>query len=235
MPLFERFHIELLERMTVRWTETRAFLGSELYTGNVSLPRELFFRAGGFDPSFFLEDAELGVRLELCGAELVFCPEAASVHASDHTSVERWLTRSVVEGREWVRLSRKHPDVAAASPWNLISHVGLAGRAFVGAALLLPELAPALSKALFQGSWACDRLGLRKVARGGITFVYALRYCEGMRRETGSLRDLYASYQSFARARAHPERARASFKPQPAPPFLRKTPEALRGVCAGSA
>ena len=121
LPLFERFHAYQLEKVAHRHAAAGTFAGHEVYTGNLSLPRALFLRAGGFDPAFFIEDVELGVRLERCGATFVFSREAAAVHASDHTSLEGWLDRCHREGRDWVRLARKHPWAHDASPWSFMS------------------------------------------------------------------------------------------------------------------
>lgn len=196
MPLFERFHAEMLERMSRRCEEAGTFAGHELYTGNMSLPRELFFRAGGFDPAFFIEDTELGVRLDQQKAQFVFCSAAASVHASDHTSLESWLRRSVVEGGDWVRLSHKHPHVASASPFSMIDHVSPLLLPLLAASMALPDAAPPLSRALYRGALALDALGLHRAALAATTAVYGSRYCEGVRRATGGLGDVIAAYRA---------------------------------------
>src|SRR5690606_29999499 len=79
MPLFERYYARVLA------TQLDALAAGDLpvraqhiYTGNVSMPRSLLLRAGGFDPAFrVLEDEELGVRLEKSGARLFFANDAA--------------------------------------------------------------------------------------------------------------------------------------------------------------
>lgn len=56
------------------------------YTGNLSLPRALFDRIGGFDGSFSgwgLEDLDLGVRLHGAGARWVFSRFALGYHLVD--------------------------------------------------------------------------------------------------------------------------------------------------------
>ena len=107
ISLFERSHAYRLDRLAELWTAPGSVSGHNVYTGNMSLPRELFFRAGGFDEAFFIiEDTELGVRLQAIGAQFFFAPLAASEHASDHMSLDAWLRRAVKEGRGWVRLMR---------------------------------------------------------------------------------------------------------------------------------
>lgn len=56
------------------------------YTGNLSLPRALFDRIGGFDGAFSgwgLEDLDLGVRLHQAGARWVFSRFALGYHMVD--------------------------------------------------------------------------------------------------------------------------------------------------------
>ncbi len=56
------------------------------YTGNLSLPRALFDRIGGFDDAFSgwgLEDLDLGVRLHRAGARWVFSRFAVGYHLVD--------------------------------------------------------------------------------------------------------------------------------------------------------
>jgi len=58
------------------------------YTGNLSMPRALFDRIGGFDASFSgwgLEDLDLGVRLHHAGARWVFSRFALGYHLVDPT------------------------------------------------------------------------------------------------------------------------------------------------------
>jgi glycosyltransferase involved in cell wall biosynthesis/peptidoglycan/xylan/chitin deacetylase (PgdA/CDA1 family) len=53
----------------------------DLYSGNISIPRELFHRVGGFPTDRVLaEDAELGCRLQEVGAAFVYVPGAIVRH-----------------------------------------------------------------------------------------------------------------------------------------------------------
>jgi GT2 family glycosyltransferase len=199
MPLFERFHARMLDRMAQEFSRRGTFSGHEVYTGNLSLPREFFLRVGGFDPSFHIEDVELGVRLEEAGAKFFFSTEAASVHASDHTSLEKWLARSKRDGRDWVRLARKHPAVRAASPWRHLRSANPLLRPFFGAAVALPRAAPTLARLVFRGATRADVLGLDRVAVAATTVVYGIQYFAGVREETGGLRDVVTDCRAYLR------------------------------------
>jgi GT2 family glycosyltransferase len=200
MPLFERYHAYQLEKAARRYAEAGTFAGHDVYTGNLSLPRALFFRAGGFDPGFHLEDVELGVRLEKAGAKFVFSREVASVHASDHTSLEKWLARSVRDGRDWVRLVRKHPSVRDANPWRFLAAANPLSRPFFVAAVLVPAAAPALGRLVFRGAARANALGLGRATLSAMTLVYGIQYFGGVREETGSLRQTFEAYRDYRRA-----------------------------------
>jgi serine acetyltransferase len=201
MPLFERFYARMLDRMADGFRDGReAFRGPRVYTGNLSMPRELFFRVGGFDRDFRqIEDAELGVRLERAGAEFVFSERVATVHASDHVSADRWLKRSVVDGQHWVKLARKHPNEVHANPWRYLTAVNLLSRPFLAATVAAPTIAPVLSAGILAAATRADALGLDKLAVSATTLVYGIQYFRGVREETGSLVDVIREYREFRR------------------------------------
>ena len=110
MPIFEKFHADQLDRFVRARREGRARVtGTSLCTGNVSFRRSAYLECGGFDPSLKRsEDRELGIRLEKAGARLTFSERAASVHRSDHDSLEVWLRRAFLYGV--VLAARFHSD-----------------------------------------------------------------------------------------------------------------------------
>jgi glycosyltransferase involved in cell wall biosynthesis len=86
----------------------------DLLTGNLSLPAELWRRAGGLDPQFrhAREDYELGVRLMDMNVRFVFAPEALGYHQEHLTmSLEGSYRRAREEGRSDVRIGLKHPRI----------------------------------------------------------------------------------------------------------------------------
>jgi GT2 family glycosyltransferase len=113
MPLFERYYARMLDRVATQAdgvaTRETGLPGPKLYTGNMSIPKALFFEAGGFDADFrLLEDVELGIRLERVGGRIFFSSEAGAVHGSDHVSTERWLDRSLRDGVYATKVAHKH-------------------------------------------------------------------------------------------------------------------------------
>lgn len=207
MPLFERFHAHQLDKNANAYTAAGTFSGHDVYTGNLSLPRELFLRVGGFDPAFHIEDVELGVRLEKAGAEFVFSTRGASVHASDHSSLEKWLARCVRDGRDWVRLIRKHPSMDKANPWRFVAGTNPLSRPFLVATIVFPKAAPSLTKLVFRGAERADKLGLDRAAVAAMTLVYGIQYFQGVREETGTLRDAIGDYRAYRKRSREQQRA----------------------------
>lgn len=201
MPLFERFYARMLDRFAAEVAQKDAhFSGPSLYTGNLSLPRALFFEAGGFDVSFGqIEDAELGVRLERAGADFVFSEAGYTVHASDHVSRDKWLKRSVTDGKFWTRLAHKHPDAVHANPWRHLGSVNPLSRPVLATVVLAPFLADPLARSGLTLAELLDRFGLERLALQGTTLVYGIQYFQGVRNETGSLGAAAREYAAFRR------------------------------------
>jgi serine acetyltransferase/GT2 family glycosyltransferase len=211
MPLFERFYARMLDRMAdgVR-SGTTSLRGTELYTGNLSIERDFFFEVGGFDTTFGqIEDAELGIRLEAAGATFHLSEAAATIHASDHTSRDKWFARSVKDGLHWMRLARKHRQAAHANPWRHLHGVNPLSRPVLALVALVPGLGKPLAQATFRAAEGLDALGLGKLALAGTTLVYGIQYFQGVRQETGTLTDVLREYRDFRRALRELASARA--------------------------
>ena len=84
----------------------------DFFSGNVSMPAELFQSMGGFDTSMTgrLEDYELGMRLLKAGARFCFVPEAVGYH-HDQTDLALWLRRIRLEGVADVQIGERHPEL----------------------------------------------------------------------------------------------------------------------------
>ena len=85
--------------------------------GNVSMPKALLLRCGGYDESFRgrRQDWELGIRLLAEGATFAYYPSAKGRHYLD-TRFETALRHARQEGRDDVRLGSKHPHVKGQLP-----------------------------------------------------------------------------------------------------------------------
>jgi GT2 family glycosyltransferase len=183
MPLFERFHADLLGRWGARRVR-----GDILCTGNVSLRRADYLEVGGFDVSLELaEDMELGLRLERAGVEVVFAEEAFTIHDSDHTDFAAWRRRALSYGRQCVVIGRKLPALAHADPWRFFFGGALAKRPFVSAALALPRLGRPLAAAVHRAALAADRLRLERLALRLTGLLWDVEFFRGVRAETGDL------------------------------------------------
>jgi GT2 family glycosyltransferase len=189
MPLFERFHAEMLERFVAgARAGTLRVRGTHVCTGNVSFPRADYLAVGGFDRAFDRsEDAELGVRLEQAGLEMVFGESAYTVHGSDHTRLDVWLRRAYRYGRNDLRISRKHAALGYVNPWRFLFEMHLLARPLLLLCVLAPTLGGLVARAGMAVSQAVDRLGLRRVAIAGTTVVYGMQYFRGLRDEAGGL------------------------------------------------
>jgi hypothetical protein len=85
----------------------------DFFTGNTSLPRDVFFAAGGFDPDFNAygnEDGELAVRLLEMGVEIVYGSEAMA-HQHYEKTFAVLARDSIEKGRTAVLFAAKHPEM----------------------------------------------------------------------------------------------------------------------------
>jgi serine acetyltransferase/GT2 family glycosyltransferase len=199
LRLFERFQLALLDRLaqTVA-ADPSALHGSHLYSGNVSFPRALYDRVGGFDPAFRLsEDAELGIRFERAGARFVLADDALAEHASDHTSTTRWIARSLAYGEADSRVALKHPAVPSAHPWRFLFLVNPLSRGLLVLAALAPWLGVLLARGALAVSQGVSAVGLERLAMAGTTLAYGLLYYAGVRRAAGSRRATFAALRRY--------------------------------------
>ena len=189
MPLFERWHAELLDRKAESILNGALPLsGNLLFTGNASLRRDDYLAVGGFDPALQnSEDVDLGLRLEKAGVAFVFSPEAFTLHGSDHSSLEDWRRRAHRYGRFDHRVAAKHPELRHANPWRFALDLKPLMRPFVAAAILAPRAAGAAAGALARAAEFADSQGLAQPALAATTLAYAVEYFCGVREAAGSV------------------------------------------------
>jgi GT2 family glycosyltransferase len=209
LPLFERWRLKMLEKLERRVASGQSALrGTYLYTGNVSMRRSDYFAAGGFDPAFRLsEDAELGLRLDLGGAEFCFADTATAWHASDHTDLSAWMRRSAEYGTADSRVAAKHPGVAEADPWRFVFLMHPVSRLPMLTSALAPWLMRPVAWLAMYAAMAFGRCGAERVAVAGTTFAYGLQYYTGVRAHAGSLRKTLAGLLRNGRTPGRPARA----------------------------
>ncbi|HSE67611.1 MAG TPA: glycosyltransferase, partial [Gemmatimonadales bacterium] len=167
------------------------FSFTEVFSGDFSIPADLFRSVGGFDLSFTCrEDYELGIRLIRAGIRVVFAPEAGGVHHElrDH---RRLIRRKRSEGEADVRLARLHPEVWSqlriswpeAPLWNPL---GILRRA----ALMAPWIAHIMVRGFAGTLPLLERLRLRGIWRKAQAGVMYGWYWIGVRDGVGSRRGL---------------------------------------------
>jgi len=117
-------------------------------SGCVAMPREIFFRAGKFNPGLRSnEDTELGYRLACLGAKILICTDIEVLHDSEH-SLRTFIRRNFfVHNFMLVRLTYGMADITDSNPEYrvpilniLISGVAVA---IVPLFAVLPPLLPA--------------------------------------------------------------------------------------------
>ena len=198
MPIFERFHALMLEKMVERFKQGQKPRGVDLFTGNVSFRRDDYLRVGGFDRSLgHSEDTELGIRLEKIGADFVFGDDAYTIHGSDHLQLEKWLKRGPLYGMYDRRIARKHPDYPHGDPWRFMHLRSPVSRPFLALAVLAPEASRHLARGLIQIAIGFDKAGFEKIGVAGTTLVFGMEYFRGLREECGSLGTAISDYRAY--------------------------------------
>ena len=189
LPLFERWHMALAEKLEARVRAGRTQLrGTYMYTGNVSFRKADYVAVGGFDLAFRIsEDAELGVRFDSAGAKFVFCEGAIARHASDHTKLATWMARATRYGIADSLVSEKHSECDWANPWRVMYVMSSAIRPLLMASVLAPVVMRPVSWLAMRMALLFDALHLERVAFAGTSLVYGMQYFLGARAHAGSL------------------------------------------------
>jgi GT2 family glycosyltransferase len=216
-PLFERWYAEKWQDWAAGYANGEKPRGNGLCTGNASMRREDYLEVGGFDSSLDRsEDAELGLKLEELGVQLVYSEEAYTVHCSDHTSLDTWLERAYRYGICDLRIARMHPRLPHADPWRFwYLHPSLA-RPLLWTALIAPGFSKTLAAGSMRAAVMIDALGLTRAALKICGAVFALEYFRGIRDECGGLRATQRSRDEYLQKVAAPPGRDPLFQPLPA-------------------
>jgi GT2 family glycosyltransferase len=198
LPLFERWHAHQIERLAESFRAGERPRGVHLYTGNVSLRRDDFIAAGGFDTSLpNSEDIELGLKLEALGRPFVYLPGATSRHESDHESLDAWRARAHRYGRCNRVVAQKHPRMRDANPWRLAEEAHPAMLPVIAASVLLPKLGARLAGPAYAAAAIFERFGLRQVAFNGVTAAFAAEFFAGLTESAGGTRAALEELRRF--------------------------------------
>ncbi|MBN2530560.1 MAG: glycosyltransferase family 2 protein [Deltaproteobacteria bacterium] len=202
MPLHNRFQQHQFNRAFEKRKPGDTISGAGLYTGNVSFKRELYDRVGGFDLNLKQnEDRELGIRFEKAGAKFAFASEAVTANGSDHTDFNRWMEESRRYGVLDMQISKKHQDVASADPIHFLFRVNPLSVPVLSTVMLVPSLAPVLSRTVMKVSSIVDELHLERLALAGTTLAYGIQYYRGVRDEAGSTKEVLKNCYRYLKKR----------------------------------
>ncbi len=201
LQLFERMQLALLDRLFDEVAAGRQRpAGKDVYTGNVSFLRADYLDVGGFDRSLRLsEDAELGMRLEWAGAQVMLSERASAEHASDHASLDGWMQRSIAYGAADAAIARKHGVTPSTDVWRYLFMVHPMSRVLLLASALAPSMMVPVARFAMWIAMALGALRLERVALAGATFAYGILYFAGVRRDAGSRRACLRDLRSFVK------------------------------------
>jgi GT2 family glycosyltransferase len=165
--------------------------GQHVFSGNVSIPRDLFVLVGGFNTALKrAEDTELGYRLERAGAQFRFNGRAAGMHCGVH-SFPKWRTIQYTYGRYDVRLADRegYGVLLPLGEWfrqrNWLNRVVV--RAAVGRLavqkliLLLAEVSARIT----------DRAALQRGSHWSYSVIANILYWQGVADELGGTERLW--------------------------------------------
>jgi glycosyltransferase involved in cell wall biosynthesis len=168
----------------------------QFYTGNSSLPRALFIRGGGFDPSFKrAEDVELGYRLRNIGARFVFVASAEVLHHASRT-FNAWQRTPRQYGKYDVIMTRDkgHESLALALSEFKTRHVlnRQLSLLVAGRPLLVRAMVALVSLVVH----AASSIGAQGVTSRALSGIFNVLYWQGVCDELGGHQALRRSLSS---------------------------------------
>jgi glycosyltransferase involved in cell wall biosynthesis len=180
------------------WSDpSHRFSFCDFCTGNVSLPKDLFERAVGFDESFPAnsagEDWEFGYRLIQMGVPFYFAKDAVSFHRC-RPEWQYMLNRAAEEGRGHVVMTDLHPEIRDQLPLGRLAALtrNSLTRPLMMVAWLMPFL-PGAAAVVFK--WVSQLLlqaGLQSSFRAVHRLLWGYSYWEAVRKAVPSWRNWFA-------------------------------------------
>jgi GT2 family glycosyltransferase len=201
-PLYEAVRtMSMLELHEALAGGARPPSGYALVTQNVSFPRAVFEKVGGFDPHLRLgEDIELGLRLEFAGCRFVFSDAASAIHRSRVGAYRTWLDRCVAYGASNVYIHRKFDGDPRTHPLRNLVRGSRMNAAAVHAVCWWDPLAFAGISGLHGVGIALQRAGAFGPAIATHKAILAIAYHVGVKRALGSWSALLRAKSDFAAA-----------------------------------
>jgi glycosyltransferase involved in cell wall biosynthesis len=134
------------------------------FSGNVSLPRALFDKAGGFNEKLArLEDYEFGLRWLKAGGQFRYSPEACGLHR-ETTNLKQWLKRIRMEGEADVSTGEAHPETRPHL-WSSARSANAVSAVLRELAFRFPKKGDGLAALVATAAESVSRIGLRTLSR----------------------------------------------------------------------
>ncbi len=182
-PAFELFYEKSIHSMYDSFRAGQKPDGRHFFSANVSLPKDLYLRVGGFDAKFRqAEDRELGLRLQQnTGAPFVFLEKAAAYHNSQTGRFQSFLQRARLYGHYDLQIALMYPSLPDLHPRWIFRSQNSLKRALAHLAFRIPFLVSPLSWLLVPSARFFHRLGLHSLSIAACSVLYCLQYVDGYR------------------------------------------------------
>jgi hypothetical protein len=168
----------------------------DFFSGNVSLPAELFRDVNGFDLSFTgrLEDYELGLRMIKAGVQFHYTPAAIGDHY-DSINLSKWLQRIQQEGAADVMMGQRHPELRYVLFGSFEHASGRARRAARQLAFAAPQRGNKVERILLHQARVLEWVKMRRRWRRTINILREYRYWRGVAWAIGGKRAMLSWLQ----------------------------------------
>ncbi|MBC7660126.1 MAG: glycosyltransferase [Chitinophagaceae bacterium] len=185
-PAFELFYERSIEQMTESFRNGSVKpSGMHFFSANVSLPKELYLRSGGFSIEFRqAEDRELGLRLEHeYGALFAFVESAAAIHHSGTRHFSGFLNRAYQYGRYDLKIAKSFPEHDELSPYQIFAKPPLSKMFIAKSAWRAPSLLKLFNGPLVQMAKLCHAFGWNGLAIRVCSILYCINFVLGLKDE----------------------------------------------------
>ncbi|SMF18551.1 serine O-acetyltransferase EpsC [Pseudobacteriovorax antillogorgiicola] len=182
-PPFEWFYEKSIESMYQAFDGGLPPSGQHFFSANVSVDRQLFLKAGGFDRDYrHAEDRELGLRLEArFDAEFKFDRKASAYHNSTTGKFKSFIHRAQLYGSYDYQMSLKYPQKVELSPFFFIVAQNPFKTALIATAERSQLATNILTKILTVQAIVLGKLNLRKMAAFSCSAIYIMNYVSSLK------------------------------------------------------